>query len=131
MMKTNFALKILLLITILFTLTGCGSLLKGLVGTHNVNSVQLAAKCQMPEALAEVKKGENHQSDSNRALSFLLQAMYLQEMNQQDAAKALYPQITQNAVWIKSNAEIDKELKKMRKDLGKLRKRQGMERDCR
>ncbi len=130
-MKTNFALKFLLLITVVIVLTGCGSLLKGLVGTHNVNSVQLAAKCQMPEALTEVKKGENHQSESNRALCYFLQAMYLQEMNKPDSAKALYPEIIKNAVWIKSDAEIEKELKKMQKDLGKMRKRQGLESDCR
>jgi len=131
MIQAKNTFRFLLVLTIATTLTGCGSLLKGLVGTNNVNSVQLAAKCQMPEALAEVKRGENHQSDTNRALCFLLQAMYYQDMNQPDAAKALYPQIIKNAVWIKSDAEIEKELKKMRKDLGKLRKQQGLERDCR
>jgi hypothetical protein len=124
-MKKNWFYLLLLVVV-----TGCGSPIKNMVGYNNVNSVQLAAKCQTPEALEEVRKGESHQSTSNLGICYLLQVVYLNELNQSEQAKALYPKIIENASWIKSDAEVERDVKKMTRDLGKKRKRLGNNPDC-
>lgn len=124
-MKKNWFHLLLFLVV-----TSCGSPMKNMVGYNNVNSVQLAAKCQTNEALEEVRKGESHQSSSNLGICYLLQAIYLNELNQPEQAKSLYPKIIENASWIKSDAEVDRDLKKMTRDLGKKRKRLGHNPDC-
>lgn len=115
---------------LILVVTGCGSPMKNMVGYNNVNSVQLAAKCQTTEALEEVRKGESHQSTSNLGICYLLQVVYLNELNQKEKAKALYPKIIENASWIKSDAEVERDVKKMTRDLGKKRKRLGNNPDC-
>jgi len=125
MKKPGFIFLLVLIVA------GCSSPMKNMVGFNNVNSVQLAAKCKTSEALEEVKKGESHQSTSNLGICYLLQAVYLNELNQPEEAKLLYPKIIEHAVWLKSDSEVDKDLKKMKRDLGKKRKRQGHSADCR
>lgn len=108
----------------------CGSPMKNMVGYNNVVSVQMAAKCQTAEALEEVRKGESHQSTSNLGICYLLQVIYLNELNRKEEAKALYPKIIENASWVKSDSEVERDVKKMTRDLGKKRKRLGKNPDC-
>lgn len=117
-------------LVLIVAITACGSPMKNMVGYNNVNSVQMASKCQTAEALEEVRKGESHQSTSNLGICYLLQIIYLNELNQKEEAKALYPKVIENASWIKSNAEVERDIKKMTRDLGKKRKRLGHNPNC-
>jgi hypothetical protein len=131
-MKKQFSFMPIFLSVCICTVSfGCSvSLLKNLAGNNNVNSVKLAAKCQTVEALNEVKAGLGHQSQSVLAGTYLLQTLYYQELGETDSAVALYPKIIECASWIKNEQDADNELKAMKKDLCKQRKRQNFNCDC-
>lgn len=121
-----------LLVTLLtaITLSGCGSMMKALVGYHNVNSVDLAKQCMVDSALATIELGKGHASKVNQAQNVMLEALYLRELNREEEAKALYPQIRKLMRRINTDKQVERELRKAQKDLGKMRKKEGFSPDC-
>jgi hypothetical protein len=112
------------------TLSGCGSILKALVGYHNVNSYEFAKRCEMDSAMTELALGAGHASPVTRSHGLILEILYLEDMGRMEEAKALYGPLVRKSVFIKNEKKAEKELKKARRDLGKARKKYGFTEDC-
>jgi len=129
-MTTKTIHPVLLALILGVALSGCGSVMKALVGHYNVDSVTLAQQCETDSALVTVRMGRGHASKVNQAQNVLLEALYLRELGREEESRALYPQIKKLARKIKTDKQVEKELDKAAKDLGKVRKREGFDPDC-
>ncbi|TVR37570.1 MAG: hypothetical protein EA392_12455 [Cryomorphaceae bacterium] len=112
-------------------ITGCGSILKSLVGYHNVNSVDLARECMTDSALVVVRKGKEHHSALTLSHGSVLEVLYLQELGRDDEARALYSNAVKKSPFLRNTKQLEREVKKARKDLERHRKRRGYTSDCR
>lgn len=111
-------------------LGGCGSIMKSLVGRYNVDSVALATECLTDSALVVVMKSQEHQSEVNQSQGMLLQALYLDDLGRHDEARALYPTVIKRSPFLRTDRDVEKELKKAERDLHKMRKREGYDPEC-
>lgn len=112
------------------TLSGCGSILKALVGYHNVNSYELAKRCEMDSALTELALGAGHASPVTKSHGLILEILYLEDLGRMDEAKALYGPLVRKSIFIKNDKKAEKELKKAKRDLAKDRRKYGFSEDC-
>ncbi len=112
-------------------ITGCGSILKSLVGYHNVNSVDLARECMTDSALVVVRQGKDHHSALTLSHGSVLEVLYLQELGREEEARGLYSNAVKKSPFLRNTKQLEREVKKARKDLARDRKRRGHDAECR
>lgn len=116
---------------VIILVSGCsGSVMKSMVGEHNVDSVTLARRCQTDSALTVVKQSSTHSSIVNQSQGLLLQVVYLKDLGRDEEARKLYHKLITTSPWIQSEKELERNAKKALRDLQKMRKRSGFAPDC-
>lgn len=128
-MLKNFPLWIFVW-SIAATFSSCGSVMKSMVGQHNIASVNLARECQMDTALTVVRQSQEHHSEVNKAQGLLLEIVYLRDLGRDAEAKALFPKLIKVSPWVDDEKGVERDAKKAIRDLRKMRKRRGYDKDC-